>query len=754
MIQAQNMLVTLSLVLVLARTCVEAAGGATICGPPSTKNEPIYFSGAPSVQAVARAWKTGYQNNCPDQMIQIEGDSSADGAARVCATRTGSLPVDVGGLSRPLYTAEAKTQNGWYYDCERSRRNTILVDVAVEGISFFTKLEDSVAQQCIALLGGLTKHHLRWMYSDYGETKLVEEGWDASSVPFSDGNDNTHLWSELHADCASQEILIAGEPDGSLVRKFFVDNVFQGDDENIATNRTNQYYASSSIPELVSFVETNGASITLFGLGYILQNGVRELLGTLDSVPIQNVNGDFTKPGFAAIEDSSYLLARRLYMSVLDDEESLAKTRPFFEFAFSHDGAELLKENGFWPVHEWEAMAMATRLQTLSARPLLDRARSTCGPKDGEISIAGSSTVFPVARAEIYQIGCGVDIIYEGGGSSAGAGRVCANLDKGSPVDIGDMSREWKTSEATEKNGFVYQCLKGDTDRSAIQIAVAVDGLTVAVKTGGIASRCIELLGGLSLSQLRWIFSSYSDEKLQETGWDATAVPYSDGDSNTHLWSELDSRCDALEIRISGPDDLSGTYEYFAETVLTDLEEGETFGYDRDLGYFNSAVDELLIKYVTENEEAITYFGYAYYAEYTDRLHAVPIENSQGDMVRPGDNSIRDGSYEPLSRSIYMNLLNDKQTLQHTVPFLEFGLASDDLVAVTGYLATPNKDEMQRRLSYSVSDDDDTTLSVGAIVGIAMGSVVVAGAVAFFAGRRSRSFRGGGKYGEQEQALP
>lgn len=93
----------------------------------------------------------------------------------------------------------------------------------------------------------------------------------------------------------------------------------------------------------------------------------------------------------------------------------------------------------------------------------------------------------------------------EGGGSSVGAGRVCANLERGLPVDIGDMSREWKSQEAEVHKGFVYKCLKGDTDRSAIQLPVAIDGLTVVVKKGGISANCVSLLGGLTLDQLRWM---------------------------------------------------------------------------------------------------------------------------------------------------------------------------------------------------------------------------------------------------------
>ena len=307
-----------------------------------------------------------------------------------------------------------------------------------------------------------------------------------------------------------------------------------------------------------------------------------------------------------------------------------------------------------------------------------------------------------------------------------GAGRVCANLERGTPVDIGDMSREWKDTEASVHKKFIYQCLKGDSGRSAIQIPVATDGLTVAVKKGGVSAKCVGILGGLTLDQLRWIFTSYSDEELQATGWDPTSVPCSDGDSNTHLWSELHEGCDPVEILISGPDDLSGTYEYFKEEVLSDLEEGETFAMNRPVGYYSSALDELLIKYVEENDSAITYFGYAYFSEFKDRLDAVAIQNGAGILVAPIEETISDGSYEPLSRSIYMNLLNDKAALRDTRPFVAFGIASDDLVAVTGYLGSSNKDEINRRLNgapYSFSDANDG-LSTWSLVGIVAGAVL------------------------------
>lgn len=132
----------------------------------------------------------------------------------------------------------------------------------------------------------------------------------------------------------------------------------------------------------------------------------------------------------------------------------------------------------------------------------------------GSMFVVFTIALYFVVLYAIYQIGCDVEIEVAGGGSFAGAGRVCGNLAKGTHVDIGDMSREWKESEAIETRGFLYECLKGDTSRSAIQVDVAIDGLAVAMQVGGIAEQCIKILGGLTIDQLRWIYSDYTGGKL------------------------------------------------------------------------------------------------------------------------------------------------------------------------------------------------------------------------------------------------
>ena len=51
-------------------------------------------------------------------------------------------------------------------------------------------------------------------------------------------------------------------------------------------------------------------------------------------------------------------------------------------------------------------------------------------------------------------------ITIDGGGSSSGARRVCSDLSDPEHVDIGDMSRNWKSSEATLlDDDYTWECI-------------------------------------------------------------------------------------------------------------------------------------------------------------------------------------------------------------------------------------------------------------------------------------------------------
>ena len=155
------------------------------------------------------------------------------------------------------------------------------------------------------------------------------------------------------------------------------------------------------------------------------------------------------------------------------------------------------------------------------------------------INIAGSSTVFPVASAwgQAYSdANSDYTVTVAGGGSGAGASKVCST--DSDSVHIGDMSRDWKTSEADAgDDGFTFNCL--DSDITVTQLVVAIDGLSVVVKKGGAADQCITEMGGLSMGQLRWIFTDWTESELTDDGLNMTSITPNNDDDGVREWGIL-----------------------------------------------------------------------------------------------------------------------------------------------------------------------------------------------------------------------
>ena len=157
------------------------------------------------------------------------------------------------------------------------------------------------------------------------------------------------------------------------------------------------------------------------------------------------------------MRDGSYEpLSRPLFMNVHINAASLVKTIPFMVYGLdTHAGQEAVAEVGYVALNDAQLADMMHRRLTVLAVTYTDSDYSLRGELCGQgqtITIAGSSTVKPLAEAwaQDFQAFCaGYTISVEGGGSGAGAGRVCGNSAKGTPVNIGDMSRDWKATEAS-----------------------------------------------------------------------------------------------------------------------------------------------------------------------------------------------------------------------------------------------------------------------------------------------------------------
>jgi phosphate transport system substrate-binding protein len=72
------------------------------------------------------------------------------------------------------------------------------------------------------------------------------------------------------------------------------------------------------------------------------------------------------------------------------------------------------------------------------------------------------------------------------------------------------------------------------------------------------------------------------------------------------------------------------------------------------------------------DKNALGYIPYAYFAPHSNRMKAVPIVNPKGEPVLPSPANVKNGSYAPLSRPlfIYINVKSlDKPEVKNFVEF-------------------------------------------------------------------------------------
>jgi phosphate transport system substrate-binding protein len=307
-----------------------------------------------------------------------------------------------------------------------------------------------------------------------------------------------------------------------------------------------------------------------------------------------------------------------------------------------------------------------------------------CGPDGGQISIVGSATVEPIAKtwAEGYMALCpNVNVSVAGGGSSVGSRRVCNSTQP--PADVGMMSRQWNAiseSNVTDAANGKYICNFGTKTRTITRVDVAIDGITVVLINGGLVAQCLRKLTGqgLSIDQLRWIFSNYTDAQKSANGWDATSIAATDNNDATHKWSEISSLCPNAELKLATPGSTSGTAQFFDEILFPLAAEG--IATKRPTPAFVSEADipEDIVEFIATSSlevygDAIGYFGFSYYINEGALFYGVPIRNTGATVwVKPTRATVKDSTYVPFTRRIYMNFFDG--TLSDTKFYLQYGL--------------------------------------------------------------------------------
>ncbi|MGB9343171.1 PstS family phosphate ABC transporter substrate-binding protein [Trichococcus sp.] len=267
---------------------------------------------------------------------------------------------------------------------------------------------------------------------------------------------------------------------------------------------------------------------------------------------------------------------------------------------------------------------------------------STTGSND--ILVDGSSTVFPImeAVAEEFSI-ANPDLRATIGVSGTGGG-----FEKfiAGETDISNASRPIKDEEIAllEEAGIEYT-----------EFQIALDGLTVVVNSDN------DWVDQLTIEELAMIWT------------EGTGV---------ETWADVREGWPEEKIELFSPGTDSGTYDYFDEVIL----DGEQINKVASL----SEDDNVLVQGVSGSENAIGYFGYAYFLENSDIVKAVPIVNAEGVAVTPNDTTVQDGSYEPLSRPLFIYVKNESLKNENVYEFTKYTLEmAAKMAAEVGYVALP-----------------------------------------------------------------
>ena len=261
----------------------------------------------------------------------------------------------------------------------------------------------------------------------------------------------------------------------------------------------------------------------------------------------------------------------------------------------------------------------------------------------GDVVVAGSSTVFPLAERMIERFGEeGFDgnATYDSIGSGAGFERFCVTGES----DVAGASRAIKDSEVESCKAI---------ERAPIEFRVGTDALSVVV------SKDNTFVTDVTTEELALIFGTATN------------------------WSEVRPEWPNEPIQRFIPGTDSGTFDYFVEHVFANDDSIILAAANTQL----SEDDNVLVQGIEGSPYSIGFFGYAYYEENADKLNVLSV-----DGVAPSQTTVDDNSY-PLSRPLF--LYSDAKIMQEkpqVAAFIYFFLTQvNNEIGDVGYFPANNE---------------------------------------------------------------
>jgi phosphate transport system substrate-binding protein len=295
------------------------------------------------------------------------------------------------------------------------------------------------------------------------------------------------------------------------------------------------------------------------------------------------------------------------------------------------------------------------KIQWFGVWTLLLLAIPACSKKagTGKVKVDGSSTVYPITEAvaeEFRKQGSTVEVTVGISGTGGGFKKFCAG-----ETDISDASRPIKPSE-------VELCSKNNVEY--IELPIAYDGLAVLVNLKN------DWATHMTVAELKKIWEPGAQGKITR-------------------WNQVREGWPDKELHLFGAGVDSGTYDYFTEAVV-----GKEHSSRGD--YTSSEDDNVLVQGISRDDGALGFFGYAYYVENKDKLKVVPIDDERPDNgagpIVPSIESVRSGTYQPLSRPIFIYVAKKSLDRAEVSDFVKFYISNGArLVQEVGYVPLPER---------------------------------------------------------------
>ena len=265
------------------------------------------------------------------------------------------------------------------------------------------------------------------------------------------------------------------------------------------------------------------------------------------------------------------------------------------------------------------------------------------------VKVDGSSTVFPITEAvaeEFQKARKGaVNVTVGISGTGGGFKKFCRG-----ETDLANASRPISKKEMEEcaKTGVRYY-----------EMPIAYDALTVMVNPQN------AFIKSMTVAELKKIWEPAAQGKINS-------------------WKDVNPAWPDQKIKLYGAGSDSGTFDYFTEAIVGKAKSSR--------GDFTASEDDnVLVQGISNDKNALGYFGFAYYIENQKKLKAVAIDGGKG-PVAPTPENVDNGTYQPLSRPIFIYVSEKSLDKPEIRDFIDFYMKNaPQLVKEVKYIPLPAK---------------------------------------------------------------